>query len=65
MTSYLVAGAAEMLAGALGAPETGGLSLALVIVGAVEATTAAVIIALGIFGAADGISRLNGHGIHQ
>lgn len=65
MTSYLVMGAAEILVGAIGAPETGGLSLALSVAGAVEATTAAFIMALGVFGVADGINRLNGHGIFQ
>ena len=49
-----------MLAGALGVPETAGLSLGLVLTGATEAEIAGGIFALGAVEVGDGINRLQG-----
>ena len=54
-----------MLAGALGALETGGLSLALVHAGAMEATAATIFMAGSIAVIADGVNRLQGEGFGE
>ena len=54
-----------MLAGALGIPETAGLSLGLVLTGATEAAIAGGIFALGAVEVGDGINSLQGKGLGQ
>ena len=54
-----------MLAGALGVPETAGLSLGLVLTGATEAAIAGGIFALGAVEVGDGINRLQGKGLGE
>jgi hypothetical protein len=64
-TNFVAAGALESLAGALGVPETGGLSTAVLIAGAAEAVVAAAFMAGGITLAVDGVNRLQGRGWGQ
>lgn len=51
-----------MFVGAVGAPETAGLSLGLVLAGAVEAAMAGAFLAAGAVEVAGGINRLSGKG---
>ena len=64
-SAIITFGGLEILVGALGAPETAGLSLELVLAGATEAAIAGGFLVAGVVGVGDGINRLQGKGFGE